>query len=339
MKLPALAALFAVGTALCAQVSWSYRLRDLDVRGAPWRVSIGPVPASAPVGETFTAVRDGLERIDVAVADYTDQPPDQVELVLRADGPAGAELRRVRAARLEAMAQGGWLEFEFEPVPDSAGRRFHAQIGPAEGVELCAYAPWLRFRGLADRGEPWGGEAFDGPVVEGEFLSDHTALRGLAFGGEELGGPAELVLYDRDGSELRRVRVESPVPLEWGWLVFGFEPISTSRWRTWRYRLELPPGAHLRGSGKDPARVGFYGSGRVDEHLAGMTRGGEQLSDRDLGLRTFSRRGPGVALGLLRERMGARGLAALALLVGASVALALAGLATTCRHGAAEPTP
>jgi hypothetical protein len=325
MKTPALAALVALGTAVLALGAWSFRVRDLEVRAEPWRIHSGQVRAGAPVGEGFTAVRDGLERIDVAVTDFTDQPPAEIELVLRADGPQGLELRRVRAARLEPATQGGWLVFEFEPVADSAGRRFHAQLGPASGVEMCWYAPWIRFRGLADRGQTWGERVFEGPVVEGTFISDHATLRGLAFGGEMLGGSAELVLSDRDGREVRRVRVEDPGPIEWGWLVFGFEPIAESRWRTWSYRIELPPGGRLRGTFDDalrrnpggPARVGFYGGGRVDGHLQGMTRAGELLADRDLVLRTWSERGLGVAWALLRERLGGRGLWAAACLASA----------------------
>ena len=97
MRLPLVTAGLALGTALVALGVRSLELRDLDVRGAPWRITSGPVPAGATVGQTFTAARDGLERIDVAAADVTDQPAEELELVLRADGPDGEELRRVHA--------------------------------------------------------------------------------------------------------------------------------------------------------------------------------------------------------------------------------------------------
>jgi hypothetical protein len=319
------AALLAAGT-LALALAWAgAQVRDLDVRSAPWRINLGHLRAGSHAGEVFTAVRDGLERIDVAVEDFTEQPTSEVELVLRADGPDGVELRRALGARLEPGRQGGWLVFEFEPVEDSGGRRFHASIGPAPGVEVCWYAPWMRFRGSSDRGSRWGESVFEGPVVEGRFISDHAPLRGLAFGGEELSGAAELVLLDLEGRELRRSRVEFPEPVEWGWIVFGFEPLAESRWRTLAYRVELPAGARLRGSGEEPARLSFFGGGRVDEHLGGLTHGGRTFADRDLALRTWSARGPGVALGLLRERLGARGLAAALLSLLASAALA-AGL-------------
>ncbi|HVS17616.1 MAG TPA: hypothetical protein VMT18_03365 [Planctomycetota bacterium] len=334
MKLPVLTTLAALGTAALALGAWSFRVRDLDVRGTPWRVPLGPVVAGAPLGESFTAVRDGLERVDIAAADVTDQPAEEVELVLRAEGPAGDELRRVRAARIESMAQGAWLVFEFEPVADSAGRRFHAEFGPAPGVELCHYAPFVRFRGFDDWGEPWGERAFAGPRVEGEFLSHFDTLRGLAFGGEQLGGSAELVLFDAEGAEVRRASVENPASVEWGWLVFGFEPIEASRWRTWRYELALSPTATLRGTEAGPARTGFYGGGAVDEHLHGLTRGGALFADRDLGLRTWSERGPGVAWALLRERLGGRVLLAAGLL---ALAAALLGAAVGALAPEAEP--
>lgn len=335
MRPAAQAGIFAAGT-LALALAWAgAQVRDLDVRSAPWRINLGHLREGARAGELFTAVRDGLERIDVAVADFTEQPPSEVELVLRAEGPDGAELRRALGARLEPGNQGGWLVFEFEPVEDSGGRRFHASIGPAAGVEVCWYAPWIRYRGSSDRGSRWGESVFEGPVVEGRFISDHAPLRGLAFGGEGFDGVAELVLLDPEGRELRRSRVEFPAPVEWAWLVFGFEPLAESRWRTLAYRIELPPGARLRGSGAEPARLSYFGGGRVDEHLGGLTHGARSLADRDLALRTFSSRGPGVALGLLRDRLGLRGAAAAALLVLASAALA----AALGRGSTSESTP
>lgn len=324
MRAPLAAALLALGTTALALILGGAQVRDLDVRSAPWRLSLGHLRAGSTAGEVFTAVRDGLERVDVAVADFTDQSPAEVELVLRADGPQGAELRRARGERLLPGDQGGWLVFEFEPVPDSAGRRFHVSIGPAPGVEVCWYAPWIRFRGLPDRGARWSESAFPGPVVEGRFISDHASLRGLAFGGEGLGGPAELVLLDLEGRELRRSRFENPEPVEWGWLVFGFEALEASRWKTLAYRLEIPPGAVLRGTSEGPARVSYFGGGSVDPHLGGLTYGEQAFSDRDLALRTWSERGSGVALAQLRERLGARGLAAAALFVLAAAGLAAA---------------
>jgi hypothetical protein len=241
----------------------------------------------------------------------------------------------VPAARLEPGTQGGWLVFEFEPVADSAGRRFHAELGPAPGIEVCEYGPWIRFRGMADRGTPWGEQEFSGPVVEGSFISDHANLRGLAFGGEQLGGAAELALLDREGRELRRVRVENREPVEWGWLVFAFEPLADSRWRTDAYRLELPEATRLQGGADGPARVGFYGGGQVDDALGGMTRGGERYADRDLVLRAWSERGLGVTWGLLRARLGGRGLLAAACLAAASALLvtALRSRRTTAPSG------
>lgn len=335
MRTPVVAAALALCTGVCALGLWSYRLPDLEVRSAPRRIAFGHVREGTRTGEVFSAERDGLERVDVAVTAFTEQPPSQIELVLRADGPEGVELRRVRAARLEPAEQGGWLTFEFEPVTDSAGRRFHAEFGPAPGVEACEYGPWIRFRGLNDRGEPWGQKIFSGPLVEGRFISDHAHLRGLAFGGERLGGTAELVLLDVEGRELRRARAENPAPVEWGWLVFGFEPLDESRWRTLGYRLELPDAAQLLGGADGPARVGFYGGGRVHEALGGLTRGGERFDDRDLVLRTWSERGPIVAWGLLRARLSGRGVLTAALVLAASALLG-ATLGSRRGHATAE---
>ena len=82
--------------------------------------------------------------------------------------------------------------------------------------------------------------------------------------------------------------------------------IAESRWKRYRYRLELPEGAELRAGDEGPCFFPFHGSGAVDERLVGMTLGSELLDDRDLVFRAWSPSGPGIALGLLGERLGWR---------------------------------
>ena len=76
------------------------------MRTAPRRTAIGNVRPGSAVGQVFTVERDGLRRVDVAVDAHTEQPPGEVEPVLRADGPQGPELRRARDAGSLAFSRG-----------------------------------------------------------------------------------------------------------------------------------------------------------------------------------------------------------------------------------------
>ena len=129
-------------------------------------------------------------------------------------------------------------------------------------------------------------------------------LRGVAFGAKDVLGTATLALFDDQGRELRRVSAEQLEPMPWGWLLFGFEPLPDSRWKTLRFQLELPTGSHLVGTTRGPARVGFYGGGAVDARLGGMTQGVRFFEDRDLLLRAWSASGPGLLGTRLWDRLG-----------------------------------
>jgi hypothetical protein len=330
-RIVVVAPLLAALVGFLALWAWGARLPDLEVRTFPGRTAIGNLRAASPAGEVFEVERDGLWRVDVAVAAPGDQTQSEIELVLRADGPEGAELRRARASSLERFDRSAWVRFEFEPLADSGGRRLHVQMQPAEGVESTWVAPWVRFRGVADLGARWGEQIFPGPRFEGTFLSLHPELRGVAFGGKELEGRSTLVLLDDNGGELRRSEVEMPARVEWGWLIFGFEPLADSRWKNLRFRLELPPQAHLVGTGNGPARVAYYGGGRVDERLGGLTHGAQRFDDRDLILRVWTRNGLGLVLQRVRERLGWR--APLAALCWLSASLFLAAALPRSRPG------
>lgn len=300
-------ALAALVVGLAAFLATSQRLPDLEVRTIPWRTPAGGAQAAAPPGETFVAARDGLRRIDLAVTPLEPASAVDLELVLRDGGPEGEVLRRVTGSGFEPFQWGGWLRFDLEPLPDSAGRRLHLALLPAHAAPASHVAPYVRYRGVAGRGR-WEGEAvLDGPLVEGELLSEQPDLRALAFFLPRLEGTLTLTLLDAEtGRELRRASSTPPAPVTWGWVPLGFEPIAESRWKRYGYRLELPAGAELRAGDEGPSFFPFHGSGEVDGRLVGMTLGGALLDDRDLVFRAWSRSGPGTAAALLAERLGWR---------------------------------
>jgi len=298
--------LLALATGLAAFVVSSRELPDLEVRTIPWNTAAGGLRAAAPAGETFQCERNGLERVDVAVTPLGPAKPEDLELVLRADGPQGEVLRRANGSQLQPYQWGGWLEFRFEPVADSARRRFHVALQPAGASAQTHVAPYARYRSHIGRGK-WQGEARRSGAIEGELLSEEPDLRALAFFLPQVSGPVELALLDAvSGVELRRARFEPPAPTEYAWVILSFDPIHDSRWKRYRYRLELSPGDELQADDTGPNYFPFHGSGAVDARLGGMTLGALELPDRDLIFRAWSDTGPSNALTTLRARLGWR---------------------------------
>ncbi len=282
----------------------SARLPDLEMRSVPWRTHLGATLAERAPGQLFRCARDGLHRIDVGVNRLGGSPPSLVELVLRDGGPEGAILRRVAGSRYQETPQQSWISFEFEPVEDSGGRELHLSLLPSGGAESTWVGPWVRFRGLADMHRDWGDDLLAGPAIESQFRALQRDLRGLAFAVRAAEGPVELELLDSAGQSLRSSRIEAHT--RDGWILLGFPVLAESRWREFRFRLTLPPGAEVRGAKGEPSLISFHGSGAVDPRLGGMTLGVEHSPDCDLFLRTWTCSGPGVAFALLSERVGWR---------------------------------
>jgi hypothetical protein len=306
MRTALLTALLALATGLVAFLGSSLELPDLEVRTIPWNTAAGGLRAAAPAGETFQCERNGLDRVDVAVTPLDPAKPENLELVLRADGPQGEVLRRAIGSELEPYQWGGWLQFRFEPVADSAGRRFHVSIGLAGDTEKTHVAPFARYRGHIGRGK-WQGEIRRSGTIEAELLSEEPDLRALGFFLPRFSGPIELALLDaQSGVELRRGRFEPPAPTEYAWVIVSFDPIHESRWKRYRYRIELAPGDEQLADDKGPCYFPFHGSGAVDARLGGMTLGSLELADRDLIVRAWSDTGPGNAFDTLRARLGWR---------------------------------
>jgi hypothetical protein len=151
MRTALLTGLLALATGLAAFLGSSLELPDLEVRTIPWNTAAGGLRAAAPAGETFQCERNGLDRVDVAVTPLDPAKPESLELVLRADEPQGEVLRRANGSELGPYQWGGWLQFRFEPVADSAGRRFHVSIGLAGDTEKTHVATFARYRGHIGR--------------------------------------------------------------------------------------------------------------------------------------------------------------------------------------------
>jgi hypothetical protein len=306
MRLGLATALTALLVGLAAFLVTSPALPDLEVRTIPWTTPAGGLQAAAPPCQVFTCERDGLRRIDVAVTPVEPAQPENLELVLRADGPSGEGVRTVVARAFDPGPWGGWLRFEFEPLADSSGKRFAFELRPAGGAPASHVAPFVRYRGHMGRGK-WQGEQRLSGIVEGEILCEEPDLRALGFCLPHLEGRVALTLIDAEsGADLRSASFEARAPIEFGWVLLSFERLRDSRWRRYRYRLELPPGAELLADEKGACYFPFHGSGTVDARLGGMTLGGRELGDRDLNFRAWSDAGPSVAWGLLRERLGWR---------------------------------
>lgn len=284
---------------------------DVEVRSTPWQTHSGRLRHDRPLGERFVCPAPDLERIDVALAPLGPAAEETaVEFQLRADGPDGPILRRAVAQGNELPRGGGFLAFEFEPLESSAGRPLFFQIRPtAEQADLSA---WLRYRGQVGDRRPWGDRTLSGPVIEGELRAEQPLLCAIAFAVDVLptgDGTVELELFDEAGESVRRAPLEPHASVDTGYAFFPFEPITGSRWKVYRYRLNLPEGARLIGTEEGPSFFGLHGWPEIGEGpLLGMSVGVRMVTDRDLIFRARCRKSPREGFRLLGDRLGSRGL-------------------------------
>lgn len=297
--------LLALASALVALLSWSGSLHRLEVRSTAWLVQTGHTWAAAAPGQAFVDEL-GFERLELHVTPIGEAPPEELELVLRRNGPGGMELGRALGSSFRPTALGGWLGFEFPGLDLSPGV-VHAELRPAGERDWSHVAVWTRLRGKPQGRWSWGADSRSGPVVEGEFLSEQPDLRGLAFACRDVQGSVRCTLIDgADGRELATSTLELPASVVDGWIAFELEPQAQSRWRTYRYRVELSEDSRLVAVGREPTMTSWHGSGSVDERLVGATLGAEPLAGRDLVLRTGPAGTFDSLTSLLPGRMGPR---------------------------------
>jgi hypothetical protein len=99
----------------------------LDQLQAP-STRAGPlVGGERTAGQSFVARGNGLCRVDLMLAPDALPPAGPLSLCLWSDPLATEELARAELPPVEVSAE-EWLPFRFEPIPDSAGRRFYARL-------------------------------------------------------------------------------------------------------------------------------------------------------------------------------------------------------------------
>lgn len=127
--------------ALAAAALWGVLQVPMDVpdtSSPPAGNSTASVNNWRSVGQTFVPKRNGLDRISVVLG--VEQPTDQAEITFHIkETPKGEPLRTVPRS-LSSLPRGDagkmrpgtlsqqWCAFEFEPIPDSAGRKLYFSV-------------------------------------------------------------------------------------------------------------------------------------------------------------------------------------------------------------------
>jgi hypothetical protein len=263
---------------------------ELAVRTTPLFTHTGHLLGSRPVGQLFRCRHDGLRRIDLRAIALGAVPEEALELVLRADGPTGPELRRARFTPGRDAPRGGMLAFEFEPIAGSAGRVFHAEVVPAEGVASMPLGLWTRWRGQRGASRPWGPDLLEEQRQELRFqspLPDLVALA-LTFVRLDAAGVVRVTVADAGSGETLRTAELGGLAIENGHAFVELGAPLDSYARELALTVELPAGAALRGEGGSPSFATLHGAHAPDEALLGMTLGGRALPRADLVLRVFT---------------------------------------------------
>lgn len=320
-------------------------LPELAVRSHRRSTDNGRLLIRYPVGQRFRCEHDGLSRIEVALVPRAYPLRGRLELVLYEDpvpeGSKGSPLRRVSIDVPPLERRGEFVPFEFEPVPDSAGRSYRFWLLPGGGVQPGTVSAWVRYHGREGSIVRWGAQTLQGPLIEGSLLSPARDLRALAVAfravAPRLGEVRlELWLDEPEGPPLRVATLAPEDETYRGWAFFPFEPIPDSLHRMIHYRLHLPEHALVGGGPQGPAVSTLHGSDEPGEGpLLGMLRGAREYHDRDLFVRVYTQRPPlAEAAALLRSRP-LTFVSAATLWLGA-VALVLSALGRAMGHSPGE---
>ncbi len=314
-------------------------LPEIAMRSHHRSTDSGRLLARFPVGQRFRCEHDGLHRIEVALVPRASPVAGELALVLYAEPPAGEPLgeplRRVVIPVPPLGRRGDFVPFEFEPVPDSAGRTFRFWLLPTAKLRPATVSAWMRFHGREGSIVRWGEKTFAGPLVEGSLLSPARDLRALAVGFRQVAprlGEVRLELWldEVRGEPLRVATLAPEDETIGGWTFFTFEPIPDSLHREIHYRLHLPEHARVAGGRRGAAVSTLHGRDEPGGPLLGMLKGTREYPDRDLFFRAYTER-PAAreAAALVHSRPLAFGAAA-ALWLG-TVALVLVVLARARR--------
>ena len=320
------AAVMAILFAVLPLVLISKDAFDLEVRTAPWRTHAGQVTKASPIGQGFQANWNGLDRIDVALVTLGPTKGAELELVLRRGGRESAVLRRARLDPAQLEQGRGWVSFQFDPVPDSAGESFWFELKVTGGRGRSPYSPWIRYHGHPGEDTPWGTRVLTGELLESE-LADHSPsgvahfshghliapnLAAVAFATESINPARGEVSFELWRSEddpestppLRSVQLHPDEKIHGGWTFFAFEPVEDSRHERFKFRLHLNETARLVGFENGPSVKTFHGGTPSQPPLLGMTRGKQVMVDRSLIFRVHGAPTPSQLLDRIHQRAG-----------------------------------
>jgi glycosyltransferase involved in cell wall biosynthesis len=162
---------------------WAKRLvggdRGTVLNGKPIRI-LGEVVAGRRIGQSFTARRDNLHRIDLLVGTYRRRNTRDVVLHLKHSPEAPDDLATA-SINASLLADNAYASFIFEPLPDSAGKSYYLYVESPESVPGDAVTVWAY--GHVDLTEAQRYE--NGRPAEGQLLF------GLFYADEQLGEVGE----------------------------------------------------------------------------------------------------------------------------------------------------
>ncbi len=135
------AVLWTAGIAVGAAILWAVLQIPTDVPDAsspPAGNGVGTVNDWTSVGQTFVARQNGLDRVSVVLA--AEKLTDQAQIAFQVkEEPLGPPLRTVKRT-ISLLPEGDpmklrpgslqerWESFDFEPIPDSAGRKLYFSV-------------------------------------------------------------------------------------------------------------------------------------------------------------------------------------------------------------------
>jgi len=155
--------------------NWVKRLlqigRSLGLNGTPAQ-ALGELTGRRRVGQSFTARRDNLHRIDVLVSTYGRRNTRDVIFRLKDSPTADKDLAAVRL-NASLLADNSYARFVFEPQPGSRGKSFYFCVESPESVRGDAITLWAyRQVDLPDARLYRNGRTSDGQLIFGTFYLD-----------------------------------------------------------------------------------------------------------------------------------------------------------------------
>ena len=125
---------------------------------------VGELVAGQSSGQTFTAVLDGLARLDVPITGYARQNTHPVVFHLRSAPDATGDLITVTLPA-ESINLVGYTRIEFEPIPNSDGQSFYFELTAPEAVPGDAFTTYYNVSDVY----PYGTRYMDGAPVQGDL--------------------------------------------------------------------------------------------------------------------------------------------------------------------------